>query len=42
MNGKKVQQCKIVEVGVPKSYASTALAAEFINMAKANKVTWVN
>src|SRR5574343_342007 len=41
MNGKKVQQCKIVEVSMPKSYASTAATAEWINMAKANKVTFI-
>ena len=41
-NANLVQRMKVVEVEVPKAHNSTACTAEWINLSKASRVTWLN
>lgn len=40
-NGSLIQRAKVVEVEVPKAHNSTAATAEWINLGKASRVTWL-
>lgn len=41
MNARFMELNKVIEVGVPKSWASTACTAEWINMKNCETVTWI-